>query len=154
MRGVLALVVVTLLASLPGCASRTLAEPPQGSPVLTRSIELAFPTQGNDSILDPPTYRYYMAVPRYRSLPSQNKWVPYAETEPFIRSDADRLWGTGKLESLWVEVRDEPWTNGVRGKRIVFNLVERDGEPVVPTGPPRLPTGFEEPTPGHERVYP
>ncbi len=63
------------------------------------TLELVFPTQGNDSILDPPTYLYYMAVPRYRSLPSQNKWVPYADTEPFIRSDADRLWGIGKLEA-------------------------------------------------------
>ncbi len=53
--------------------------------------------------------------------------MPYAETESFIRSDAERLWNTGILESLWVEVRDdEPWANGVVGKRIIFNMVKRE----------------------------
>ena len=80
---------------------------------------------------------------------------PYAETEPLIRSDAERLWNTGILESLWVEVRDdEPWANGVVGKRIIFDMVRREGDPLTPSGLPSLPRGFKTPAPGHERLYP
>ena len=85
---------------------------------------------------------------------SQDSWVTYEEAEPFIVTDADRLWNTGWLESLWVEVRDDPYPNGVLGKRVIFNMAELDGEPVVPTGPPTLPAGFEEPPADHERLYP
>ena len=57
-----------------------------------------------------------MEVLKYRSLPSQNKWEPYTpETEEIIREDFRRLWGTGFLSDLWVEVVDEPWRTALLG---------------------------------------
>ena len=62
--------------------------PPEDSPPLLRTVQVAFPTQGNVSGIDPQTYLYYMEVPNHRSLPSQEKWVPYTdETEQIIRGD-------------------------------------------------------------------
>ncbi|MXY17747.1 MAG: hypothetical protein F4Y57_12305, partial [Acidobacteria bacterium] len=72
--------------------------PPEDSPPLLRTVQVAFPTQGNVSGIDPQTYLYYMEVPNHRSLPSQEKWVPYTEeTEQIIRGDFQRLWDTGFL---------------------------------------------------------
>lgn len=101
--------------------------PPEDSPDLLRTVQVAFPTQGNVSSIDPQTYLYYMEVPNHRSLPSQDKWVPFTEeTENLIREDFQRLWDTGFLNDLWIEVVDEPWENGVVGKRVVFNFEERE----------------------------
>ena len=106
--------------------------PPAGSPELLRTVELAFPTQGNVSSVDAQTYLYYMEIPNHRSLPSQNRWVPYTQdTERIIREDFRRLWDTGFLDDLWIEVVDEPWENGVVGKRVIFNFEERQRVKVV-----------------------
>ena len=106
--------------------------PPEDSPPLLRTVQVAFPTQGNVSGIDPQTYLYYMEVPNHRSLPSQNKWVPYTtETEEIIRGDFQRLWDTGFLDDLWIEVVDEPWPNGVIGKRVIFNFDERQRVKIV-----------------------
>ena len=106
--------------------------PPEDSPPLLRTVQVAFPTQGNVSGIDPQTYLYYMEVPNLRSLPSQNKWVPYTDaTETVIREDFQRLWGTGFLDDLWIEVVDEPWPNGVIGKRVIFNFEERERVKIV-----------------------
>ena len=106
--------------------------PPEDSPELLRTVQVAFPNQGNVSSIDPQTYLYYMEVPNYRSLPSQNKWEPYtAETERIIREDFRRLWDTGFLDDLWIEVVDEPWPNGVIGKRVIFNFDERERVKIV-----------------------
>ena len=100
--------------------------PPDDSPDLLRTVELAFPTQGGVSSVDPQTYLYYMEAPNHRSLPSQGKWAPYTpETEEIVRADFQRLWDTGFLDDLWIEVVDEAWENGVVGKRIIFNFEER-----------------------------
>ena len=106
--------------------------PPEDSPELLRTVQVAFPNQGNVSSIDPQTYLYYMEVPNYRSLPSQNKWEPYTEeTERIIREDFRRLWDTGFLDDLWIEVIDEPWPNGVIGKRVIFNFAERERVKIV-----------------------
>ena len=106
--------------------------PPEDSPALLRTVQVAFPTQGNVSGIDPQTYLYYMEVPNHRSLPSQEKWVPYTEeTEQIIRGDFQRLWDTGFLDDLWIEVVDEPWPNGVIGKRVIFNFEERERIKIV-----------------------
>ncbi len=106
--------------------------PPEDSPPLLRTVQVAFPTQGNVSGIDPQTYLYYMEVPNLRSLPSQEKWVPYTdETEQVIRGDFQRLWDTGFLDDLWIEVVDEPWPNGVIGKRVIFNFEERERIKIV-----------------------
>ena len=100
--------------------------PPEGSPPLLRNVELLFPTQGNVASVEPLSYLYYMEVGDLVSAPSQQKWVPYTEaTERVAIEDVRRLWDTGFLEDIWLEVVDEPWDNGVVGKRLIYNLEER-----------------------------
>ncbi len=151
----LRLVFTVCVVGVAACTTRTV-QPPAASPELTRFIELNCPTQREECSREfARQVLPHLEVRDHISLPSQERWVPYAETESFIRSDAERLWNTGILESLWVEVRDdEPWANGVVGKRIIFNMVKREGDPVTPSGPPTTPAGFESPAPGHERLYP
>ena len=95
--------------------------PPAGSPALVRTIELAFPTQGNVSFVEPQTYLYYIHT--RPSRPSQGAWEPYDRQS--VLDDFRRLWGTGFLDDLSVVVNDVPYENGVVGKHIVFRLEER-----------------------------
>ena len=100
--------------------------PPDDSPALLRTVQLAFPTQGNVPNVEPETYLFNMEVTEYLSRPSQDKWMPYTEeTEEVIREDFLKLWDTGFLDDLWIEIVDQPWENGVIGKRVIFNLEER-----------------------------
>ena len=106
--------------------------PPEGSPVLLRAVEIRFPTQGNVGGVDYDTYLYYMEIKDHISLPSQGKWVPYSEaTEQVAVDDHQRLWDTGFLSDLWIEVVDDPYPNGVPAKRIIFNLEERERVKIV-----------------------
>ena len=108
------------------------ALPPEGSPVLMRNMELRFPTQGNVSGVELNTYLYYMEIKNHVTLPSQGKWVPYNEaTERIVLDDFQKLWDTGFLNDIWIEVVDEPWENGVEGKRVIFNLEERERVKIV-----------------------
>ena len=151
----LTVVCLAIVAGAAGCATRSQSvEPPQSSPQLTRSLEIRCPGwEDTCGPLMPDVFRQ-LEVVNHISKPSQNIWVPYTESQPLLRTDAERLWNSGMFESLWVEVTDDPYPNGIDAKRIVFNIVQRDGESAAPTGPPNLPPGFEEPAPGYERVYP
>ena len=60
----------------------------------------------------------------------------------------------GRFESLWVDVTEAPYENGARGKRIIINLVEREGDAAVPSGPPTVPAEYATPPAAHTRVYP
>jgi outer membrane protein insertion porin family len=102
-------------------------QPPPGSPPLVKVIELAFPTQGNVSVIDPETYLYYIQTQPSRS--SDGVWVPF--NEQTVLDDFRRLWNTNFLENLSVEVKDEPYDNGVIGKHIIFNLEERQRIKIV-----------------------
>ncbi|MBI4263598.1 MAG: outer membrane protein assembly factor BamA [Acidobacteria bacterium] len=95
--------------------------PPPDSPPLVRVIELRFPAQGNRSVIDPQTYLYYMHT--QPSRPSQDAWVPYDEQD--VRDDFQRLWATGFLDDLTIDVQDVPYANGVMGKHIIFVMEER-----------------------------
>lgn len=118
-------VVATLLAliaaegQVPSPAPSQL--PPAGSPAVVRSIELRFPKQGNQSVIEPQTYLYYIQT--RPSRPSEGVWVPY--DEPAVLADFDRLWATNFLDDLSIEVENETYENGVVGKRIIYNLEER-----------------------------
>ncbi|MCY4076946.1 MAG: hypothetical protein OXH04_16120, partial [Acidobacteria bacterium] len=106
--------------------------PPQGSPPLLRNLELRFPAQGNVASVEYDTYLYYMELPGHVSLPSQGRWTPYTEEiERVVLDDFTRLWDTGFLDDLWIEVVDEPWPNGVIGKRVIFNMEERQRVKIV-----------------------
>ena len=116
----------------PPPAPRQVILPPQGSPPLLRNLELRFPNQGNVASVEYDTYLYYMELPGHVSLPSQGRWVPYTEElERVVLDDFNRLWDTGFLDDLWIEVVDEPWSNGVIGKRVIFNMEERQRVKIV-----------------------
>jgi len=105
-------------------------QPPTNSPPLVRFVELTFPTQGNQSVIDPNTYVYYIQT--QISRPSAGVWVPYTEkTELSLVEDFKRLWATNFLDNLSIEVVDDNWPNGVVGKRIIFKMEERQRVKIV-----------------------
>ena len=101
--------------------------PPADSPVLLRTIELRFPTQGNIPVIEPSTYLFYIETKTSR--PTDGVWVPYDEKS--ILEDFKRLWATNFLDNIWIEVNDAPYDNGVQGKRVVINLEERQRVKIV-----------------------
>ena len=110
------------------------ALPPPDSPALISNVAIQFPTQGNVAGVDYNTYLYYMEIAKEenRSIPSRGQWVPYTdETVDMILQDYQRLWDTGFLNDLWVEVIDTPYPNGVPGKTVIFNMEERERVKIV-----------------------
>ncbi len=103
--------------------------PAAGSGPVIRFIELKFHPV-NESIIDPQTYLYYIQTPPPRA--SDGFWPAYDEqAEAKLRDDFRRLWGTNFLDNLWIEVLDEPYDNGVIGKRVIFNMEERPRVKIV-----------------------
>jgi outer membrane protein insertion porin family len=100
--------------------------PPATSGPLYRCAEIAPHGPGDrtavvETMVDISTYAGRLTAAW--SMPSQNRWMPYDET--VIEGDFWRLWQTEFLDDLWVEVRDEPYSNGVMGKHVIFHLEER-----------------------------
>jgi outer membrane protein insertion porin family len=59
-------------------------------------------------------------------------WVPYNEqTEQQLLGDFKRLWATNFLDNLWIETLDEPFPNGVMGKRVIYHMEERPRVKIV-----------------------
>ncbi len=103
--------------------------PAAGSGPVIRFIELKFHPV-NESLIDPQTYLYYIQTPPPRA--SDGFWPAYDEqAEAKLRDDFRRLWGTSFLDNLWIEVLDEPYDNGVIGKRVIFNMEERPRVKIV-----------------------
>ena len=103
--------------------------PTPGSGPVIRFLQLRFHPV-DESLIDPQTYLYYIQTQPSRS--SDGVWVAYDEAaEQKLRDDFRRLWGTNFLDNLWVEVLDEPYENGVIGKRVVFNMEERPRVKIV-----------------------
>ncbi len=106
--------------------------PPPDSPTLFTTVELRFPTQGNVASVEGQTYLYYMEIDAYVSLPSQGRWTPYDETiEQVLLGDFERLWDTGFLTDLTIEIVDDPYPNGVQGRRAIFVMEERERVRIV-----------------------
>ena len=101
--------------------------PPDGSPPVVRNIVIAFPAQGNVPSIEPQTYLYYIEM--RGSRPSEDVWLPYDEQRAL--GDFRRLWETGFLDDLSIEVSDEPYPNGVIGRTIVYNMEERERVRIV-----------------------
>jgi outer membrane protein insertion porin family len=100
--------------------------PPAGSGPVVYQIVLCFPKQGNVSLVEPQTYLYYMQSTDLVSLPSQNVWKAYNDAaEQTIVADFKRLWATNFLDDLSIETHDYPFSNGVVGKVVVYNMEER-----------------------------
>src|SRR5688572_17112815 len=101
--------------------------PPAGSGPVVWTIILCFPKQGNQPLVDSETYLYYIPqTVQLVSLPSQNIWRPYNQAvEETLIGDHKRLWATNFLDDLKIEAIDFPFSNGVIGKVIVYELEER-----------------------------
>ena len=106
--------------------------PPPDSPTLFTTLELRFPTQGNVASVELQTYLYYMEIDQHVSLPSQGRWTPFDETiEQMLLDDFQRLWDTGFLTDLTIEIVDDPYANGVQGRRALFLMEERERVRIV-----------------------
>ncbi|MGC4086264.1 MAG: POTRA domain-containing protein [Vicinamibacterales bacterium] len=96
-------------------------QPPAGSAPVVRTIEIQFPAQGNVSLVEPSTYLYYIET--RPSRPSDGTWIAFDPDS--AKADFARLWGTGFLDDLSIEVLDEPYPNGVIGKHLIYRLEEK-----------------------------
>src|SRR3954471_7563337 len=106
------------------------AEPPAGSAPVVLFIAPCFEAQGNQSVIEPQTYLYY--IQQKFSAPSQNQWVTYDESsEKTIQDDFHRLWNTNFLDNLWVDVSDYKFPNGTIGKIVTYNMEERQRVKIV-----------------------
>lgn len=107
-------------------------QPPAGSAPVYRCAQPVFHS-GSDRVtqvepmIDPLTYASQLTAAW--STASQNRWMPY--NEEILQADFWKLWRTGFLEDLWIEVLDEPYPNGVIGKNVVFHMEERARVKVV-----------------------
>ncbi|HJN43659.1 MAG TPA: outer membrane protein assembly factor BamA [Vicinamibacterales bacterium] len=101
--------------------------PPPDSPPLLNLVYLEFPNQGNVAGIELQTYLYYMEIDDNATLPSQGVWTPFDEDlERVMLEDFQRLWDTGFLNDLTIEIVDAPFANGVEGKDVHFLLDERE----------------------------
>ena len=108
------------------------ALPPEDSPPVVRTLEFDFSAQNDESNVPYETYFYHMRITDNVSEPSRGRWVPYTEeTEQMLRDDFRRLWDTGFLDDLSIEVKDNPYSNGVIGKHITFKFEERKRVKIV-----------------------
>ena len=128
--------------------------PVAGSPAVLTAILVSFPTQDQASRRPAQDYLDMMGLPGRVTLHGGQGWTIYDAIRPIILDDAHRLWQSGELHSLWVEAVDEPFENGVVGRRVVFYLIERTRASASPRGLPAPPLGFETPPAHHERIYP
>jgi outer membrane protein insertion porin family len=102
------------------------AIPPDGSGPVAMVAEACFSKQGGSPTVDTDTYRYYMQFINLVSDPGNGLWQPYTEASvQTLRSDFDRLWETGFLEDLQIEVTDFEFPNGVIGKMVTYHMEER-----------------------------
>ena len=111
----------------PQTATPAAPQPPDGSPPVVRTIQIAFPAQGNVPSIEPSTYLYYIETRPSRA--SEDVWLPY--DEQMVLDDFRALWTTGFLDDLSIEYHDEPYPNGVIGRNIVYNMEERERVRVV-----------------------
>ena len=129
-------------------------QPPADSPPLMTLLEYRFPTQDNRSLRFVRTYVLQAETSRHVSVPSRDRWVSYSEAEPVILDDAERFWQSGQFESLWVDVVDRPFENGVVGRLVVFNFVEQADIEIQTADYPTPPPEYRQPPAGYERLYP
>ena len=129
-------------------------QPPANSPPVMRRLEYRFPTQDNRSLRFVRTYVLQAETRHHVSVPSRDRWVSYSEAEPAILDDAERFWKSGQFESLWVDVVDRPFENGVVGRVVTFNFVELADIEIPRSDYPPPPPEYRQPPAGYERLYP
>ena len=113
-----------------GVQARPSAQPPAGSQPVVLFIAPCFEAQGNQSVIEPQTYLYYIQLKQSR--PSEGVWIPYDDgSEKLIEDDFHRLWNTKFLDNLWIDVSDYKFPNGTVGKIVTYNLEERQRVKIV-----------------------
>jgi outer membrane protein insertion porin family len=116
---VCSLLPVTAAAQIAPCPDADSRPPATDAPLYRCADIVLHPI--NEAMVDPLTYAARLEA-RW-SRPSEQVWMPYDEAA--LRADFRRLWDTGFLEDLSIEVIDEPYANGVMGKHVIFHLEER-----------------------------
>lgn len=129
-------------------------QPPASSPPLMTRLEYRFPTQDNRSLRFVRNYVLQAEAWHHVSVPGRGRWVPYKEAESVIVEDAERFWKSGQFESLWVDVVDRPFENGVVGRVVTFNFVEAADIEIPRSDYPTPPAEYRQPSAGYERLYP
>jgi hypothetical protein len=100
------------------------ALPPVNTGPVVYMIAPCFERQGGITTI-PPT-DMLRAIRLRPSQPSQGAWVPYdAVAEREIFEDFQRLRANYALAEISVDVRDFRFSNGVVGKLVTYNMVER-----------------------------
>ena len=114
--------------------------PPAGSGPVVYLIAPCWEAQGNQTVIEPATYLYYIHLKASR--PSEGVWIPYDDgTEKQVIEDFHSLWNTNFLDNLWIDVRDYAFANGVVGKVVTYNMEERQRVKIVDyTGSKQLET--------------
>ena len=104
--------------------------PPEDSGPIIYQLAPCFLAQGNVSTVESQTYLYYMQL--RPSQPSQHIWVPYDQAaEQTMLADFKRLWATGFLSDLSIDVIDYRFSNGVIGKLVSYHMEERERIKIV-----------------------
>ena len=105
--------------------------PPAGSGPVIYQIGLCFPEQGNASVIEAETYLFYIHTKT--SDPKAGNWTRWddVQTPESLRQDFKDLWGIKFLDNLSIEVTDYPFSNGVIGKLIAYNMEERQRVKIV-----------------------
>ena len=105
--------------------------PPAGSGPVIYQIGLCFPEQGNASVIEAETYLFYIHTKT--SDPKTGNWTRWddVQTPESLRQDFKDLWGMKFLDNLSIEVTDYPFSNGVIGKLIAYNMEERQRVKIV-----------------------
>jgi outer membrane protein insertion porin family len=105
--------------------------PPAGSGPVVFLIGTCFPEQGNVSTIEAETYLY--SIHTKISNPKDGVWTPWDDvaTPESLRKDFKELWATRFIDNLSIEVTDYPFSNGVIGKLIAYNIEERQRVKIV-----------------------
>jgi outer membrane protein insertion porin family len=118
----------TTVCGLPIPAPKAL--PPANSGPVVFQIVPCFEAQGNETLVEPATYLYYIHL--QSSRPSEEIWVPWTDaSEATVREDFNRLMGTNFLDDLSIETSDYVFPNGVVGKLVIYRMEERQRVKIV-----------------------
>jgi hypothetical protein len=99
--------------------------PPAGSGPVVYLLAPCFERQGGRPRVDPLTY--LADIQLKPSRPSAGAWTPYdAAAERVIFQDSQRLSSSHSLADLTIEIRDYTFSNGVVGKLVIYDMIERN----------------------------